>query len=333
MRTLTMIFVLMLVAGCAGNGGAKAISGSDAVLDDAQKSYAAWTEETFASFLDQSEYCGISRSSQRHLERKWIERLGAGQSQKYYEAINQLAAIKSQAAVEPLLAIAGERKEKDNRDRWMAVRALGLIGEKSVVPELIHLVYHYNQNTRFWAQISLVRLTGVNYGTDWQQWGQWWNENEGKPAFVSERVAWTTRSEWADEKQQQASDKAFVERASMSDGGSRRSRMGSQQESTRPVETYIVTFRPTAGFDPKTPRELLDAFNKNHPPRTRTHHFRTQAVDEQLIGHICVDTTPGKDAIIAMLQECEQLELEKVVLADQGKLDILYKLRQESLKK
>ena len=83
--------------------------------------------------------------------------------------------IKSKKAVDSLLKIAADRREKDNRDRWMATRALGIVGDESVVPELIHLVYHYNQNTRFWAQISLVRLTGKNFGRDWQKWGQWWN--------------------------------------------------------------------------------------------------------------------------------------------------------------
>ena len=51
---------------------------------------------------------------------------------------------------------------------------LGLIGDKAAVPGLIDLVYHPNQNTRFWAQISLVRLTGKNFGRDADAWRRWW---------------------------------------------------------------------------------------------------------------------------------------------------------------
>jgi hypothetical protein len=120
--------------------------------------------------------------------------------------------------VKPLLAIATDRKEKDNRDRWMAVRALGMIGDISAVPELIPLVYHYNSNTRFWAQISLCRLTGVNYGVDWQQWAVWWNKNkpESMPVFAYVNpVTWTTKpewAEWADPKKQVESDRNLIDK-------------------------------------------------------------------------------------------------------------------------
>jgi len=202
----------MLSVGCANASDVKARPDSSVPLNDAQRAYVEWTEKTFASFLDHSEYAEISELSRRHLERKWIEMLAAGPSQKYYNAINQLATVRSKAAVRPLLKIAAERTRKDNRDRWMAVRALGLIGDTSVVPELIHLVYHYNQNTQVWAQISLVRLTGVNHASNWQQWGRWWNEHKGTPAFKSDKVTWTIDPEWTDEQKQQASDKQARQR-------------------------------------------------------------------------------------------------------------------------
>jgi len=109
-----------------------------------------------------------------------------------------------------MLRIAIDPEQKDNRARWMAVRALGILGDESVVPDLIHLVYHYHQNTRLWAQITLVRLTGVNFGYDWRQWGQWWNENKGVPLFSSEIVPWTARADWADAENQQRKDKEFL---------------------------------------------------------------------------------------------------------------------------
>ena len=58
------------------------------------------------------------------------------------------------------------------------------------VPELIHLLYHNNPNTRWWAQISLVRLTGQNFGKDWQAWGKWWNSQNGQPPFNPEIIRW-----------------------------------------------------------------------------------------------------------------------------------------------
>jgi hypothetical protein len=83
------------------------------------------------------------------------------------------------------------------------------------VPELIHLIYHYNQNTRFWAQISLVWLTGVNFGDDWQKWGEWWNSKAivvNLPACSFEKIEWTTNPEWADPQKQKENDIEFIEK-------------------------------------------------------------------------------------------------------------------------
>jgi len=182
------------------------------VLNEGQKAYMDWTESNFASLLNRNEYASLSNSTKRELEQMWTSFLEGPRNQKYYDAINCLAAIESKRAVKPLLRIATERGEKDNRARWMAVRALGIIYDESVVPELIHLVYHYHQNTRFWAQISLVRLTGVNFGYDWQQWGEWWNREKGKPLFSVDRITWTQRADWADEDNQREKDRVFLDR-------------------------------------------------------------------------------------------------------------------------
>jgi len=180
-------------------------------LNEAQRLYMEWTEEFFSNYLDRSKYADMPESAKMELEQEWIKILEGPWSKKYYDAINCLAVIKSKKAVRPLLKIATERREKDNRDRWMATRALGIVGDESIVPELIHLVYHYNQNTRFWAQISLVRLTGVNYGSDWVKWWRWWNTKQGKLSFSEEKIKWTSRSEWADPRKQQESDRRFIE--------------------------------------------------------------------------------------------------------------------------
>ena len=98
---------------------------------------------------------------------------------------------RSTNALPALRDIAFDRRERDNRDRWMSVRSLGLLGDKQSVPEMIHLLYHYNSNTRWWAQISLVRLTGQNFGTDWTAWGNWWNSHNGQPPFNPEIIRWS----------------------------------------------------------------------------------------------------------------------------------------------
>ncbi len=72
----------------------------------------------------------------------------------------------------------------------MAIRALGIIGDKISVPELIHLVYHGNVNTRWWAQIALVQLNAQNFGNNWAAWGQWWTESGGQPAFNPDIIRW-----------------------------------------------------------------------------------------------------------------------------------------------
>jgi RNA polymerase sigma-70 factor (ECF subfamily) len=160
------------------------------LLNEDQKRVLAWTDRQFRNFFDGRTFEGWTEKERTDLETKLIDALSGPVSRDYYAAIGSLAALKSKKAGPVLLAKAADRAEKDNRDRWMAIRALGLLGDKSVTPELIHLVYHGNSNTRWWAQISLVRLTGKNFGSDWKAWGKWWNESGEKPAWNSEIVRW-----------------------------------------------------------------------------------------------------------------------------------------------
>ena len=79
---------------------------------------------------------------------------------------------------------------------------------------MIPLVYHYNSNTRFWSQISLCRLTGVNFGVDWGKWGEWWNKNKptGLPAFSeTTTIQWGTNPEWTNPQKQLETDKKLIE--------------------------------------------------------------------------------------------------------------------------
>jgi hypothetical protein len=152
--------------------------------------------------------------------------------ENYYRAIGSLGALRPPGAATTLLTIASDPREKDNRDRWLAVRSLGLLGDKRVVPELIHLLYHYNANTRWWAQISLVRLTGTNFGKDWKAWGKWWNAQGGQPAWKSQPRRWIEDPDWADSAKMDASvtraDLDFL--GSIKPGGDLRSPMVPEAE-------------------------------------------------------------------------------------------------------
>ncbi len=185
-------------------------------LNADQRLVLEWSNRQFRSFFDARTFEGWSAKERDELETRLIDALKGPQNRDYYQAINTLAALRSQKAVPALRGIAADRREKDNRDRWMAIRALGIIGDKSVVPELVHLVYHANVNTRWWAQISLVRLTGQNFEKDWKAWGAWWNSQNGQPSFQPEMVRWYSDPQWSDpaqiEKNLAESDEKFFAR-------------------------------------------------------------------------------------------------------------------------
>lgn len=162
----------------------------DSRLKEDQRRVLEWTDRQFRGFFEMRTFDGWPAPERANLETRLLDTLKGPHTREYYQAINSLGALRSQKAVAPLLAIAADRAEKDNRDRWMAIRSLDLVGDKSVVPELIHLVYHGNANTRWWAQISLVRLTGQNFGNDWKAWGNWWNAQKGQPPFKPELIRW-----------------------------------------------------------------------------------------------------------------------------------------------
>jgi hypothetical protein len=186
--------------GFGGGGGGVAVSGgavggfggggTDALLNAEQRLVLAWTDRQFGGFFDARQFNGWSAQDRADLEAKSLDALQGPHNREYYQAIGTLAALRSHKAGQPLLAIAADRADKDCRDRWMAIRALGIIGDKQVVPELIPLVYHGNMNTHWWAQISLVRLSGQNFGGDWEAWGKWWNGQNGQPPFKPELIRW-----------------------------------------------------------------------------------------------------------------------------------------------
>jgi hypothetical protein len=163
---------------------------NDAQLNAAQRRVLAWTDRQFRSFFDARTFDGWSANERTALETKWLDTLNGPVTRDYYVAINSLAALRSTNALPKLRELAFDRRDKNNRDRWMALRALSLLGDNGSVPEIIHLVYHGNVNSRWWAQIALVRLTRKNFGTDWEAWGKWWNESGGQPAWHPQIIRW-----------------------------------------------------------------------------------------------------------------------------------------------
>jgi HEAT repeat protein len=169
---------------------AKPVVFDTALLNDDQRAVLAWTDRQFRSFFDARTFEGWSEKERADQEARLIDTLNGPQTREYYQAINTLGAMRSSNALARLREIAFDRADKNNRDRWMAIRALGLIGDRPAVPDLIHLVYHGNPNTRWWAQISLVRLTNRNFGTDWPAWAKWWTESGGQPPCKAEIIRW-----------------------------------------------------------------------------------------------------------------------------------------------
>ncbi|OQA02727.1 MAG: hypothetical protein BWY69_00892 [Planctomycetes bacterium ADurb.Bin401] len=92
----------------------------------------------------------------------------------------------------------------------MATRAFGLIGDKAVTGDLIHLMYHYDRNTRMYARISLIRLTGRDCGPDWQKWALWYKRKVDKK-FSARKIKWTENKEWSDDKKLRKQDEEMLQ--------------------------------------------------------------------------------------------------------------------------
>lgn len=196
-----------------------------------QAIYLIWSQRKFSSYLNRDIYTHLPKQTAAELEEYWLAKLKKQMEKRSQilkkdnsytpddyekiEAINILATLRSKKSSEMLINIAMENIPKDNRERWMAVRAIGLIGIKEYVPQLIHLIYHWNQNTRLWAQITLVKLTGVNFGYDWQEWGKWWNSQGNSKKFDFKKIEWKLPpdgdSSWLDLQKNENEDAKFID--------------------------------------------------------------------------------------------------------------------------
>ncbi len=187
----------------------------DAKLNEAQRMWCELSEVGDQGFLEAARWQDLDPKAKADQER-WLRQLESPNESARMLAIYALTALRSKKAVPGILKIAADRKEKDNADREFACRALGIIGDLSVVPDLVALTYHYDRDTRFWAQISLVRLTGENFGRDVAAWRRWWEKRGGKPPISEKRITWATSPEtlqFADPKVMEEADRQILEMA------------------------------------------------------------------------------------------------------------------------
>lgn len=265
-------------------------------LTENQLVFMQWTDRMFDRILDRRDFSAWKQADRDALRDRCLRALGGPQNQEYLEAINTLGALGDRKAVKPLLAIATDRVGDDCRDNWMAARALGMIGDPSAIPDLIHLTYHTNLNTHLWAQISLVRMTGLNLGADYMKWGAWWNGRGGRPAFKPEKIRW-----WDDPRFDQAStiealakqDQDFIDKIK----GRRPAADSPSGAADALKDTWIITFKAKAPYQPASAGALLDTFNEHYPNGVQTHHFKAERQDGAWVGKICVETVAGRDAL------------------------------------
>ncbi len=337
------------------------------LLNDDQRAVLAWTGRQFRNYLDTRTFEDWSDQERAELEARSLDALHGPISDEYYQAINTLAALHSTKALPTLREIAFDHAEKDNRDRWTATRALGIIGDKASVPDLIHLLYHYNVNTRWWAQISLVRLTGTNFGTDWNAWGKWWNDQNGQPPFNPGIIRWRSEQPEPDKlaeslnesdnrwlanirDQAQTGEKYLQQQLKLANAGNywakfqlwqafsqgevpvfdlHGNRTG-KHEVTKDLAkadkwlaelvkgAYLAKFEPVNGFNPSTPKEMLDQFDgychlySGRDSLGGASFFRTTKQDGKLIGSFLTEFPDQFKTAIEKDPNLKLISIEKV---------------------
>jgi hypothetical protein len=229
---------------------------------------------------------------------------------------------------------------------------LGIIGDKASVPEMIHLLYHYNSNTRWWAQISLVRLTGTNFAKDWNAWGKWWNDQNGQPPFKPEIIRWWSQqpepdklagslnesdSAWLDSIRPQTGEQYLQQQLKLAQAGNYWAKFslweafaqGKHEVAKNPAEAgkwlselvkgaYLAKFEPVNGFNPKTPKEMLDQFSEDcqlysgRDSLGGASFFRTTKQGNKLIGSFLTATPAEFKAALEKNPNLKLISMEKV---------------------
>ena len=95
---------------------------------------------------------------------------------------------------------------------------------------------------------------------------------------------------------------------------------------------YIIIFKAVEPFEPRTAKELLNAFNEKHPRGIRTHHYRTRIRGQKLEGLICVDNKYARDEIVNMIDKSAKLSLFGYRAVTQKQLEKHFRTSQVSLR-
>jgi hypothetical protein len=153
--------------------------------------YIRWTAKNFAGgglWLPENAFDDLSAEEREAKIVHYVEALQGEYGRHLCTAIVESGVLKDARLYPGVLKVATFHRDDsdyDCRPKWMAVQALGRLGNEAAIPALIPLVDHGNQNTRMWARASLVRLTDQNFGADKAAWGAWWNST-GKSPQLSE---------------------------------------------------------------------------------------------------------------------------------------------------
>ena len=132
-------------------------------------------------FRVEQEYQDASKEQRERILAQWMADAEHADLDTCCAAIGSLGNVAAKEAVPLTLRIVqSPLKGKGNLPRWLAVRALGRMGELSAVPVLIELLDHRNKDTRLYARVALAEITGVYYESDKDKWRDWWMQ-KGKP--------------------------------------------------------------------------------------------------------------------------------------------------------
>ncbi len=157
------------------------IQTSYAKADAEAQEYIRWTARQFGKsglWLPENAFDSLPATEREQKITHIADALMGEYGRRLCESLAAAGPLKDKRLLPGLLKVAAyarEDQDYDCRPKWMAVAALGRLGDESAVPLLVTLVDHGNQNTRMWARASLARITGQNFGADKQAWGAWWN--------------------------------------------------------------------------------------------------------------------------------------------------------------
>lgn len=123
-------------------------------------------------FKVEEAYEAASENEKEEMIKQWMADATSNNPEKAIIATAALGNVAARESVD-LLISTGQRPKWGNRQRWMAVRALGRIGDMAAVPLLINLLDHYNSDTRLYAKVALAEITGIYFGDSKEKWSDW----------------------------------------------------------------------------------------------------------------------------------------------------------------